>query len=175
MAVVTDDTHFTTSNHISRSSSYLNCQQHLQLITPSSLSHTFFSCPPEKSASLPEAQMSDNATYTAFIWSKQVIRAVLAEQTLLYENAGGEGAVDSQLWRLWHRPQKYTGGWRGKKIKRMIFHLESLVLVYNKMFRIHQTIYFYFRLICGDSPFPFTPPPYITTNLRFIRFQINIS
>ena len=82
--MVTDDTHFTTSNHISRSSSYLNCQQHLQLITPSSLSHTFFSCPPEKSASLPEAQMSDNATYSAFIWSKQVIRAVLAEQTLLY-------------------------------------------------------------------------------------------
>ena len=146
---------------ISQSSSYLKCQQHLTpLITPSSLNHTFFSCPPEKSASLLEAQTSENAAYTAFIWSKQVRRAVLTEQTPLYENTGRERVVDSQLWRLWHRPQKYTGGWGGKKIKRTTSHLESSVLVYNRMFRIHQTIYFYFRLICGDSPFPFTPPPW---------------
>lgn len=175
LVLVTNDTHFTTSNH------------HFPVLFLSELSTAFdtvdytllfeshFLLLSSRNASLLEAQMSENATYTAFIWSKQVIRAVLTEQTPLYEHTGREGVVDSQLWRLWHRPQKYTGEWRGKKINRTIFHLESSGLVYNRMFRIHQTIYFYFRLIRGDSPFPFTPPPYIITDLRFVRFQITIS
>lgn len=72
----------------------------------------FFSWHPEKSANPFKAgpQTSQNISFAAFNWSKQVTKASLESRErnidFTYECTGREGVMGSHLGRLCHRPQR---------------------------------------------------------------------